>query len=98
MIDKKFYKIIKGQYSTEKTVRLSNKSNVITFLVDKFSNKYSVKNAIEKIFNVHVLSVNIINVKGKKVKFKNFIGKKKNFKKAIVSLKKGYDINFSEFK
>ena len=92
------YKVLKGQYSTEKAVILADKFNSITFRVFNHVNKYDVKNAVQKLFNVTVRSVKIINVKGKKVKFKTYIGKKKNWKKAIVVLKKGDDINFSEFK
>ncbi len=96
--NKCLYNIIEGQYSTEKTERLADKYQNITFSVDKRSNKYDIRYAIEKMFGVVVKSVRVINVKGKKTKFKNVIGKKKDWKKAVVILKKGYDINFSEFK
>ena len=95
--ENKIFNVIKGQYSTEKTNRLAENQNAITFKVLKDANKYTIKNAVEKIFNVKVLSVNTLNKKGKNVKFKNFPGKKKDFKKAIVTLKKGYDINFADF-
>lgn len=91
------YNIIKGHHSTEKTVKLADKFHCITFKVCKNANKHKIKNAVEKIFNVKVLSVNTINSKGKHIKFKNITGKKSDFKKAIVTLKKGYDINFAEF-
>jgi len=95
---KHLYNIINGQYSTEKAVMLAEKYRSITFRVARNTNKYNIKYAVEKLFNVSVKSVKIINVKGKTVKFKNKFGKKSNWKKAIVILKKGYDINFSEFK
>lgn len=99
MIKSKYlYNILMGQYSTEKSVMLAEKHKSITFKVTKSSNKYDIKYAVEKLFNVLVSSVRIINVKGKKIRFKNKIGKKSDWKKAIVILKKGYDINFSEFK
>jgi len=95
---KHLYNIIYGQHSTEKAVMLADKYKSITFKVDSNAHKYSIKYAVEKLFNVLVKSVRTINVKGKKVRFKNKFGKKSNWKKAIVILKKGYDINFSEFK
>ncbi len=95
---KGFYSILKGQYSTEKTVFLADKHRSITFQVSNEANKYNIKYAVEKLFNVSVLSVRTINVKGKIVRFKSFLGKKKSWKKAIVILQKGHDINFSEFK
>lgn len=93
---KNFYEILKGQYSTEKTVYISDKFNGITFKVLKKSNKYEIKNAVEKLFKVSVISVKTINIKSKNVKFKGFSGKTKSWKKAIVFLKKGDVINFSE--
>lgn len=97
-MNKNVYNILEGQYSTEKTVRLAEKFRGITFRVFSGANKFDVKYAVEKLFNVSVLAVKIINVKGKKVKFKSVSGKRKDWKKAIVILKKGCDINFSEFK
>lgn len=93
-----FYNTLISKHSTEKTVSLLNKFNCITFIVSVKANKIDVKNVVEKLFNVVVISVNMINVKGKSVKFKNVSGKRKSWKKACVYLDKGYDINFSEFK
>lgn len=95
---KDLYNILKGQYSTEKAVSLADKYRSITFQVSEQANKYDIKYAVEKLFNVSVLCVKTINIKGKKVRFKSYHGKKKSWKKAIVVLQKGYDINFSEFK
>jgi len=96
--NKNIYTILEGKYSTEKTVNLADKNNSITFLVSTYSNKYDIKHAVENLFKVSVLSINIMNMKGKKIRYKSFIGKKKNWKKAIVKLKKGYNIKTSEFK
>ncbi len=90
------YNILEGQYSTEKSVGIAEKDKGITFMVAVSTNKIFIKNAVEKIFNVKVSHVRVINVIGKVVKFKNIIGKKKKWKKAIVYLKKGFDINFSK--
>lgn len=96
--DNYLYNALNGQYTTEKSTFLLDKCNCITFKVSNGYNKNEIKKAVEKIFNVIVISVNVINVKGKTIKFKNVTGKKKNWKKAFVFLKKGYGINFSEFK
>lgn len=90
------YKILNKLKISEKTLQISEKTKYITFKVSNFSNKQNIKNAIEKIFKVKVMSINIINVKGKKKKFKNTIGKRPNYKKAMIKLKKGYEINFNE--
>ena len=79
---------------TEKSTNLSEQ-NKIVFKVPISSNKKILKNSIEKIFKVSVTKINIINKKtlikssrGKKVK-------KKGYKKAIVTLKKGQNIDLT---
>ena len=59
--------IIKAPIITEKSSDLA-KNNVIVFSVDVKANKTQIKQAIEKVFNVKVDSVNTINVKPKKKK------------------------------
>ena len=79
---------------TEKSTNLSE-YNKITFKVPFESNKKSIKNTIEKLFKVNVLKVNIIN---KKTRLKQTRGKKvkvKGFKKAIITLKKGQNIDLT---
>ena len=79
---------------TEKATSLSEKNKVV-FRVNVSATKKNIKKNIEKIFKVSVEKVNTIKLKGK-TKIKN--GKKiklKNYKKAIVTLKKGQNIDLS---
>ena len=79
---------------TEKSTNLSEK-NKIVFKVNTKANKKNLKTNIEKIFKVNVIKVNIIN---KKTRFKTTRGKKvrvKGFKKAIITLKKGQNIDLT---
>jgi len=71
---------------------INEKNPKYVFEVTDDSNKVEIRNAVEKIFNVKVKSVNTVNVKGKikKVRFKE--GKKKDRKKAIITLKEGFKI------
>ena len=65
------------------------------FKVPKGANKTNLKKSIEKIFKVNVTKINIIN---KKRKIKITRGKKvsvKGYKKAIITLKKGQNIDLS---
>jgi len=55
-----------------------------------------VSNAIESIFKVKVLSVTVINVKGKKRMVGRNVGRKPDWKKAIVRLAPGENIEFFE--
>lgn len=57
-----------------------------TFKVDKTANKEEIKDAIEKIFKVKVVSVNTMIVKGKKKRQGRYEGYRPNWKKAIVQL------------
>ena len=63
--------------------------NKYTFLVHPDSNKTEIKQSIEKIFKVRVVSVNTINRKGKQVRTRFGFGRRNNSKRAIVSLAAG---------
>ena len=79
---------------TEKSTILSDQ-NKIVFKVPSKTNKINLKKNIEKIFKVNVTKINIINkqprkkiVRGKKVKVMGY-------KKAIITLKKGQNIDLT---
>ena len=79
---------------TEKATGLSEQNKVI-FKVRSDASKDSIKKNIEKIFKVNVTKVNIIN---KKNRIKTTRGKKikvKGYKKAIITLKKGQNIDLT---
>ena len=83
--------IIKSPIMTEKSSTLAQ-NNIITFSVDVKSNKTQIKQAIEKVFNVKVESVNTVNVRPKKKKVGKYTGYTSKVKKAIVKLKDGSSI------
>ena len=87
--------IIKAPIITEKSADLVQNQNTITFSVDVKANKTQIKQAIEKIFNVEVESVNTINVKPKKKRVGRYVGKTNKVKKAIVKLKEGSSIELN---
>ena len=79
---------------TEKSTNLSDQNKII-FKVHSGANKKNLKKNIEKIFKVNVIKVNIIN---NKTRIKSTRGKKvrvKGFKKAIITLKKGQNIDLT---
>tara|TARA_B100000029_G_scaffold45566_1_gene42043 strand:+ start:2612 stop:2905 length:294 start_codon:yes stop_codon:yes gene_type:complete len=79
---------------TEKSTNLSSQNKVV-FKVHYKANKNTVKKNIEKIFKVNVTKINIINKKSRK---KITRGRKINilgYKKAIVTLKKGQNIDLT---
>ena len=57
-----------------------------TFLVRPDANKTQIKIAVEKVFDVKVLSVNTLNRSGKRKRSKTGYGKRRDTKRAIVTL------------
>lgn len=57
-----------------------------TFKVNKKATKVDIKRAVEKLFNVKVLTVNTISVKGKEKRVGRNVGKTSDWKKAIVTI------------
>ena len=86
--------IIKCPIITEKSSALAS-ANTYVFSVDVKANKTQIKDAIEKIFNVSVESVNTINVKPKKKRVGRYVGKTNKVKKAIVKLKEESSIELN---
>ena len=88
------YDKIIAPHITEKTTNISEQ-NKIVFKVPYKANKKNLKKNIEKIFKVNVTKINIIN---KKSKIKLTRGRKikvSGFKKAIVTIKKGQNIDLT---
>ncbi|NLL44364.1 MAG: 50S ribosomal protein L23 [Mollicutes bacterium] len=87
--------IIKAPIVTEKSGFLNQNNNTVTFSVDVKANKTQIKQAVEKLFNVDVESVNIVNVKPKTRRVGRYVGKTNKVKKAIVKLKEGSSIELN---
>ena len=84
--------VIKAPIITEKSATLRENGNVVVFSVDSKANKVQIKQAVEKIFDVKVESVNTINVKPRKKRVGRYAGLTNRKKKAIVKLKEGSSI------
>ena len=80
---------------SEKTYGLLDE-NKYTFVVDPRSNKTQIKQAIETIFDVKVVSVNTLNRPGKKKRRGFIVGKRPDTKRAIVTLAPGDEIELFE--
>ena len=86
--------IIKYPIITDKATRLLEK-NQYSFVVNRYSDKPTIKAAIEYLFNVKVIKVNTCRLPRKKKRVGKFIGWKPQYKKAIVTLGEGEVINLS---
>lgn len=93
MNQEKLYTIIKAPRISEKTARLAEKSQYV-FDVDTSATKPEIKAAVEALFNVTVVAVNVINIAGKRKMFKGRPGRRNAIRKAMVSLQKGQQIEF----
>jgi large subunit ribosomal protein L23 len=101
--------IIKRPLLTEKGTRLketggsadvdldteSTKPQLL-FEVARDANKVEIRHAVEKLWNVSVLSVRTAVVRGKEKRMGRFVGKRSNWKKAIVTIAAGQNIEFFE--
>ncbi|MCX5911648.1 MAG: 50S ribosomal protein L23 [Deltaproteobacteria bacterium] len=90
------HQIIKRPLITEKSTRQKEEGNQIAFVVDPKAGKIQIRQAVEKLFKVKVLSVRTMNVTGKKKRLGKFLGRKSDWKKAIVKLREGDRIEFFE--
>lgn len=85
------YDLVKRPVITEKSMKLVE-SGKYTFEVDTKATKTEVKAAIEEIFNVHVVSVNMVNCLPKQKRVGRYAGLTPAVQKAIVTLAKGEKI------
>lgn len=88
-----YHRVILKPIVNEKSLKKVTDENKYTFLVETDANKVLIKSSIEHLFNVNVIKINVIKIKGKVKKFKNIPGKQNDKKKAIVELKKGQTID-----
>jgi large subunit ribosomal protein L23 len=90
------YHVIKRALITEKSTIAKDETNKYTLEVDPRANKIEIANAVEKLFKVKVLNVQVMNVTGKKKRMGKIVGRKRSWKKAIVTLLPGSRIEIYE--
>ncbi|MBW2039370.1 MAG: 50S ribosomal protein L23 [Deltaproteobacteria bacterium] len=90
------YRVIKRPLITEKANILKDEENKVAFIVDREANKLEIKEAVERLFKVKVLKVNVSTMKGKPRRIGRSIGKRPDWKKAVVTLKPENRIDFFE--
>ena len=90
------YDVLRAPRMSEKTLSLKEEANQFAFEVDPRANKIQIKESVEKSFNVSVLKVRTMNVRGKKKRLGRTEGRKSSWKKALVTLKAGESIEYFE--
>lgn len=83
---------------TEKATACSEKLNCYTFAVSPDANKFQIKDIVEKLYNVRVVSVTTANYAGKRkqrwTRSGLLRGRQDAFKKAYVKVAEGQTIDF----
>ena len=90
------YQVLKRPILTEKTDYQADELSRYTFEVDGSANKHQVREAVETVFDVTVVNVNMMNVRGKRRRLGRSEGRTPDWKKAIVTLAPGDTISFFE--
>ena len=90
--DPRHYDVIVSPVITEKATILSDQNKVV-FRVSPDATKPQIKEAVERLFDVKVRSVNTLVTKGKRKVFRGRRGQRSDVKKAVVTLEPGQSID-----
>ena len=97
MNSERLYSIILAPHVSEKSALIGELNNQYTFKVANDATKPEIKAAVEELFSVTVVDVQVLNVKGKTKR--NASGKTRrrpNWKKVYVRLEEGQEIEFAD--
>ncbi|MCC8109113.1 MAG: 50S ribosomal protein L23 [Planctomycetes bacterium] len=83
------FRVIRRPHVSEKTTDLIQNLNTYVFEVDPEATKTDIREAIARIWDVNVVSIRIINVRGKARRMGRITGYSRSWKKAIVKLAEG---------
>jgi large subunit ribosomal protein L23 len=86
--------IVRPIVLTEKANLLRDNCNQVVFEVARAANKIQIKDAVQRLFNVHVTDVNTMVMRGKDRRMGRGYARTQNWKKAVVTLKEGDAIDF----
>jgi large subunit ribosomal protein L23 len=92
------YEVIVRPIDTEKTRYQASELGQYTFEVDRRANKIEVRQAVENIFDVTVVAVNVVNVPAKAStrRGRRRVVRRSTWKKAVVTLAEGQRLDVFE--
>ena len=93
------YEVLRRPLVTEKTSYQSGKLNQYSFIVADHATRQQVKDAIETLYDVSVVRVNIINSpakRGRRLRSRRMLVRKPGYKKAIITLAEGQTLQIFE--
>jgi large subunit ribosomal protein L23 len=93
------YDVLRRPLVTEKSSYQSGKLNQYSFIVSDTATRTQVKDAIETLYDVNVVRVNVINVppkRGRRLRSRRLLIRKPAYKKAVVTLAEGQTLQIFE--
>jgi large subunit ribosomal protein L23 len=93
--EERLLQVLLAPQVSEKSTRVAEKNNQVVFRVLSSATKPEIKAAVELLFKVEVMSVQVLNNKPKEKRFGRTMGQRSGWKKAFVCLKPGQEINFA---
>ena len=93
------YDVLRRPLVTEKSSYQSGKLNQYSFIVADHATRSQVKDAIETLYDVNVVRVNVINVppkRGRRLRSRRLLIRKPAYKKAVVTLAEGQRLEIFE--
>jgi large subunit ribosomal protein L23 len=87
--------VLLGPVVSEKAAAAAESANQVVFKVLVTATKAEIKASIEKLFDVSVINVKTLRVKGKTKRTRHGLGQRSDWKKAYVRLAEGQDIDFA---
>lgn len=94
--EERLLQVLQAPQISEKATMLAEQGNQAVFIVAPDATKPEIKAAVELLFKVNVVSVQVANVKGKSKRFGRTMGRRSDVRKAFVRLGAGQEINFAE--
>ncbi|MBA3047826.1 50S ribosomal protein L23 [Patescibacteria group bacterium] len=89
------YKVLVKPLITEKATNLGAENKYV-FEVSTQANKIEIAKAINEVYGIKPVNVNIVKMKGKKIRSGKTLGRRKDWKKAIIQLPEGKTIKVYE--
>jgi large subunit ribosomal protein L23 len=93
------YEVLRRPLVTEKSGYQSGKLNQYSFIVADSATRTQIKDAIETLYDVNVVRVNVINVppkRGRRLRSRRLLVRKPAYKKAVVTLAEGQRLEIFE--
>ena len=93
------YEVLRRPLVTEKSSYQSGKLNQYSFIVANNATRTQIKDAIETLYDVNVVRVNVINVpakRGRRLRSRRLLVRKPAYKKALVTLAEGQRLEIFE--